>query len=61
MPKVENRSYEKRNATYLCLLPIHSKVELILIPVRRLLPEAVEAILLRVVVPCTEYIVFMFL
>ena len=42
-------------------LPIHTKVELILITLRRLLCEPLEPVLLRVVVPCAENIVFMLL
>ena len=50
MPKIKTRSYEKRYATYLCLLPIHSKVELILVLLFSFLLQPLNPILFLVVV-----------
>lgn len=47
--------------TYLRLLLVHPKVKLILVPVGRLLTQPRQAVLLGVVVPGTQDIVFVFL
>jgi hypothetical protein len=47
--------------THLRSFPDHGKVEFILISVSRLLLETIEAVLLRVVIPCTLDIVLVFL
>ena len=47
--------------TYLRPLPSHREVELILIPGCGLLPQTVDPILLRVVIPSTKHIVLMLL
>jgi len=46
--------------TYHRPFSVHPKVELIFVPVGGLLPQALDPVLFRVVVPSTKYIVLVF-
>ena len=59
--KVEHCSIKISPKTHLGSFLDHGKVEFILISLRCLLLETIEAVLLRVVIPCALDIVLMFL
>ena len=54
------RQEKKQSIAYVCLLFNHPKVEFILISIRCLLLQPLDAFLFRVVVSCTQHIVLVF-